>query len=243
MIIIPAIDLKGGNVVRLLQGKFKEQTIYSSKAVDIALRWQKLGAKLIHVVDLDGAETGILKNLNSIKAVIETIKIPIEVGGGIRNEEDIRCLFDMGVARVVLGTKVLEDEEFIKNCIKKWQERIVVSIDSSHGKVANHGWTVVSSISAIDLAKKMESLGIKEIIYTEISRDGTLLGPNLNSIKTILEAVKIPVIASGGVSTLEDIKKLKALEAAGLKGVIVGKALYEGIVNLKEAINLCLPNV
>ncbi len=238
MIIIPAIDLRGGLVVRLLQGKFKEQTIYSHDPADIAKRWERLGARLLHVVDLDGAETGIPKNLNAIREIIKAIKIPIEVGGGIRKKEDIIRWFEMGAYSVVLGTQVLEDEEFLKECINAWQEKIVVSIDCAHGKAANHGWTSFSSVKADDLAQKMESLGVKKIIFTEISRDGTLLGPNLNSIKSILEAVDIPVIASGGVSSLEDIKKLKALEPEGLKGVIIGKALYERTIYLDEAIKI-----
>ncbi|MDP2938978.1 MAG: 1-(5-phosphoribosyl)-5-[(5-phosphoribosylamino)methylideneamino]imidazole-4-carboxamide isomerase [Candidatus Omnitrophota bacterium] len=240
MIVVPAIDLKDEKVVRLLQGKFNEETIYSHNPLEIAKQWQRQGAELIHVVDLDGAQTGQLKNLKAIAEIAHSIKTPIEVGGGIRNEEDIAQLFALGVARVILGTKVLEDEGFVKNCIDKWQERVVVSIDSSLGKVANHGWTSVTSIRATDLAKKMEALGIKEIIYTEISRDGTLSGPNITGIKSILGSVKIPVIASGGISSLEDIKNLKYLEKDGLKGVIVGKALYEGIFSLREAINLCL---
>ncbi len=242
MIIIPAIDLRQGKVVRLLQGKFQEQTIYSDKPAGVALEWQRLGAGLIHVVDLDGAETGQLKNLEAIQGIIKNIKIPIEVGGGIRQKEDIVRLFDMGVSRVVLGTKVLEDEEFLKDCLSIWGSRIVISIDCSHGKAANRGWTSVSAIKATDLAQKVESLGVREIIYTDISRDGTLLGSNIPGIKSILGVVKIPLIASGGVASLEDVKNLKNLEPDGLKGVIIGKALYEGLINLAVAIKLCLPN-
>lgn len=242
MIVIPAIDLKAGSVVRLLQGRFKEQTIYSSKPAEIARQWQNLGANLIHVVDLDGAETGQLKNLDAIDQIIKAVKIPIEVGGGIRKKEDIVRMFDIGVSRVVLGTTVLEEEDFVKDCVNTWEKRIVISIDCSHGKAAQRGWTAVSNIKATDLAKKVQFYGIKEIIYTDISRDGTLLGPNLDGIKSVLESVNISVIASGGIASLEDIKKLKELESQGLKGVIVGKALYEGLINLAVAIKICSPN-
>lgn len=242
MIVIPAIDLRGGLVVRLLQGKFAEQTIYSDNPAQVAKDWERQGAKLIHVVDLDGAEKGQIKNLSAIKEIVAAVKIPIEVGGGIRTREDILRLLEIGVSRIILGTKALEDEAFVKDCVNTWQERIVVSIDCSHGKVANKGWTSISCVKAADLAKKIESFGVKEIIYTEISRDGTLLGPNISAIKLMLESVKLSVIASGGVSSLDDIKKLKELEAQGLKAVIIGKALYEGVVNLREAIKICSPS-
>ena len=239
MIVIPAIDIKDGKVVRLSQGKFDEVTIYSSDPVAIAQKWETNGAAWLHVVDLDGAEKGRVKNLDIIAQIVKSVKIPIQMGGGIRTRNDIEKLLSFGVTRVILGTKVVEDKEFFKSVLHDLPNRVIVSLDCSRGMVTQKGWTSVSNLKATDFAKELEALGLSCLIYTDIARDGTLRGPNLDSIKKLLEVVKIPVISSGGISALEDIAKLKALEPQGLMGVIVGKALYERSFYLKDAIALC----
>ncbi|MFA5060247.1 MAG: 1-(5-phosphoribosyl)-5-[(5-phosphoribosylamino)methylideneamino]imidazole-4-carboxamide isomerase [Candidatus Omnitrophota bacterium] len=238
MIIIPAIDIKDGKVVRLSQGRFQEITIYSSDPVAFAKKWETAGASLIHIVDLDGAEKGEMKNFDAIAKISKAVKVPLEVGGGIRKRDDILRVLGQGISRVVLGTRVVEDRAFLKEILKDWKERIVVSLDCSHGIVTQKGWTSVSNLKATDFAKELQDMGLTQLIYTDIARDGTLRGPNLTSIKEILDSVTIPVIASGGVSNLEDIKSLKKL-GSHLWGAIVGKALYEGNFELKDAISLC----
>jgi len=239
MIIIPAIDLKDGKVVRLKQGKFEEVTIYSQEPIKIAQKWQEKGATIIHVVDLDGAQKGELQNVSLIKEIAKSLDIPVQMGGGIRKAEDIEQLLSNGINRVVLGTKAIEDRTFLKEIIDQWQERIIVSLDCTNGMVAQRGWTSVSELKAIDFIQELENLGLSHFIYTDISRDGMLTGPNLHALKEILRKVSIPVIASGGVSHLDDIRELKKLEPDGLMGAIVGKALYEGKFDLKTAIDLC----
>lgn len=239
MIIIPAIDIKAGKVVRLSQGKFHEVTIYSERPTLVAKEWEAAGATLLHVVDLDGAEKGKIENLDIIAGIAKTVNIPIQMGGGIRTKEDIKKVLASGVRRVVLGTKVIEDKEFLKEILSQWGEKILVSLDCSRGIVAKQGWTSVSTLKAEDFAKELASLGLKTLVYTDIARDGTLRGPNIDGIKNILDAVAISVIASGGISELSDIKKLVDLNAAHLAGVIVGKALYEHRFSLQDAIKLC----
>ena len=240
MIVIPAIDIKDGKIVRLSQGKFDEMTIYSTDPVGVAKRWEATGASWLHVVDLDGAEKGAMKNFNIIDEIAKAVKIPIQVGGGIRTDEDIEKLLNHGIARVILGTKVIEDREFLKKILLKWSNRIMVSLDCSRGFVAQKGWTSLTNLKATDFAKELETLGLCHLIYTDIARDGTMIGPNIKNIKELLDVVRIPVICSGGISDLGDIVKLKQLEPNGLMGVIVGKALYERRLYLKDAIDLCL---
>ena len=240
MIVIPAIDIKEGKVVRLSQGKFHEITIYSGDPVATAKKWEAAGASWLHVVDLDGAEKGAMKNFDKIVEIAKSVTIPIQVGGGIRTSDDIAKLLSQGISRVILGTKVIEDKEFCKKILAQWANRIVISLDCSRGLVAQKGWTSLSGLKATDFASELQDLGLSCLIYTDIARDGTLKGPNLTSIKELLTAVRIPVIASGGVSSLEDIVKLKQLEPQGLMGAIVGKAIYEGCFALKDAIDLCL---
>ncbi|GLI52691.1 1-(5-phosphoribosyl)-5-[(5-phosphoribosylamino)methylideneamino]imidazole-4-carboxamide isomerase [Thermodesulfovibrio yellowstonii] len=236
MQIIPAIDLKDGKCVRLRQGKFNEVTIYYDKPEEAALRWQNEGAEVLHVVDLDGAKEGKISNLPSIKKIREAFGGAIEVGGGIRRIEDIELLISSGIDRVILGTVAAQSPEFVKKVCKKFPERIIVGIDAKDGLVAVKGWVEVTKIKAIELALKMQDYGIWGIIYTDISRDGMLTGPNIEATKALVEAVKVPVIASGGVSSLEDIKRLAQIE--NLWGVITGKAIYSGAINLKEAIEM-----
>ncbi len=239
MIIIPAIDIKDGKVVRLSQGKFQEVTIYSADPIGVAKKWEATGASWLHVVDLDGAEKGEIKNFDIIAEIAKSVKIPVQMGGGIRSIADIEKLLSAGVGRVILGTKVIEDKSFLKKILDQWSNRVVVSLDCSRGIVAQKGWTSLSTLKATDFAKELEAIGVSCLIYTDIARDGTLKGPNVKSIQEILAAVNIPVIASGGVSALEDIAKLKNLNAYNLMGVIIGKAIYEGRLYLKDAIDLC----
>lgn len=236
MQIIPAIDLKDGKCVRLRQGKFDEVTVYYHNPEEAAARWQNEGAKVLHVVDLDGARTGRIQNLDSIKKIRSVFKGEIEVGGGIRTEEDIEILLESGINRVILGTIAAMNPDFVKDTCKKFPEKIIVGIDARDGLVAVKGWVEMTEIKAIELAQRMQDYGVWGIIYTDISRDGMLTGPNIEATKSMVNAVKVPVIASGGVSSIEDIKKLA--EIPKLWGVITGKAIYSGAINLKEAIEL-----
>jgi phosphoribosylformimino-5-aminoimidazole carboxamide ribotide isomerase len=236
MLVIPAIDLKGGQCVRLLQGKRDEVTAYSNDPVSTAKRWESCGARLLHVVDLDGALTGSQKNFNAIVKIRESVKIMMEVGGGIRNIGNVINLFSAGIDRVVIGTAAIEDPEFLTSLCRKYPGRILIGIDAKDGMVAIKGWEEVTSINARELAKRLELVGIAGIVYTDISRDGMLSGPNLEAVREMVESVKIPVIASGGVSGIEDIKNL--MKIRNLWGAITGKAIYAGTMNLQEAISI-----
>lgn len=241
MIIFPAIDIKDGKVVRLTQGKFDKVTVYSDDPLSFAKQWASLGAEWLHIVDLDGAQTGEMKNLSLITQIAKAVEIPIEVGGGIRTEDDIANLIKAGVKRVILATRVVEDKNFLNKIIKRWPENIAVSVDCVNGFVTQKGWTAVTELKGTDFAKELETLGLKYLIYTDIKRDGMLQGPNLSGLGEILKSVPLSVIASGGVSNLADIKKLRDLNAKNLIGVITGKAIYEGTLDLKKAIELCSP--
>jgi len=243
MILFPAIDIQQGKVVRLLQGKFDEVTEYAADPLDMAQQWVNRGAQWLHVVDLDGAQEGKIQNWDSIINIAKNVDVPVQMGGGVRTQEDIERLIDAGVKRIVLGTKVIEDRNFLKEILSRWPENITVSLDCSNGMVAQRGWTSVTELRGIDFAKELEALGLKYIIYTDIARDGMLTGPNFESIQEMLDAVSIAFIASGGISKLEDVKKLCALESQGLIGAITGKAIYEGTLNLEEALKVCSQNV
>lgn len=236
MIIFPAIDIQNGNVVRLKQGKFDCVTEYGKDPAAVAAHWEKLGAEWLHVVDLDGAKTGTLTNWDSIAAILKKVTIPIEVGGGIRSEKDISRLIDMGVSRIILGTKAINQPNFLKKVLGRWPDQMAVSIDASNGLVTKLGWTERTDIKAVDFAKELQGFGLKYLIFTDIARDGMLTGPNFKRLEEILNAVTIPVIASGGVSNVADIKKLAKYQGKGLLGVITGKALYEGTLDLVEAL-------
>ena len=240
MKVIPAIDIKGGNVVRLVRGDYEQITVYSTAPSDIARRWHSQGASLLHIVDLDGALLGEPKNMDFVSMIVRSVSIPVELGGGIRSLESIKWAFNIGVAKVVLGTKVVEDVEFISTAIKQYGEKVVVSIDAKNGFVVIRGWTKTSTINAIDMARRMEHLGASSIIYTDVTADGTLAGPNLTRVDNFMKNVNIPVIVAGGISSVDDLRKLCALNRKNLVGAIVGKALYEGEVNLGEAISTCL---
>ena len=236
MLILPAIDLRGGNCVRLVKGDFKQETIYSEHPEEIALRWEEGGAEFLHVVDLDGALAGGPQNMDAIKRILQAVKIPVEVGGGIRSMESIDRLLSIGVSRVILGSVAVHKEELVQEACSAYGNRIVVGIDAKKGIVATDGWEKSGDISAVELAKKLGTFGLETIIYTDISRDGTLSGVNVTETAHLARASGIKVIASGGVKSISDIQELKKKECDGIIGVIVGKSIYEGTLSLTEAI-------
>ena len=238
MIIFPAIDIKNRKVVRLSQGKFDQSIEYSDDPVLIAKQWKSLGAKWLHIIDLDGAKDGKVKNLDIIIDIAKTVGIHVQTGGGIRTEKEIGTLIDAGISRVILGTKILEDHNFIKEVTSKWPGKIAVSLDCSNGFVAQKGWTETSDIKATELVKELEAFQISCFIYTDIAKDGMLSGPNWNGLNEILLSTKIPIIASGGISSIDDIKKLVSWGSNNLMGAIIGKAIYEGKIKLDEANSL-----
>jgi len=238
MIIIPAVDIKDGKCVRLKQGRMNEETIFSSNPVEMAQKWADAGAELIHVVDLDGAIQKEPKNSQTIQKIVSLIKIPIQVGGGIRTLSNIKMYLDMGVDRLVLGTEAIRNPDNVVHLCSKFPGKIVVGIDAKNGMVAVEGWTETTSVTAIELAKKFEKKGLAAINFTDIHRDGMQTGPNLTATQALAESVTTPVVASGGVSDIKDIKNLLAIEHSGIVGVICGRALYEGTLNLSEAITL-----
>jgi phosphoribosylformimino-5-aminoimidazole carboxamide ribotide isomerase len=238
MLIIPAIDLKDGCVVRLVQGRL-DKKIYSRDPVKTAKHWLRQGAELIHIVDLDGAFAGKPKNLSIIEEIVKAVDVPIEFGGGIRKIETIKTLLNSGIKRVVLGTKAAQDRNFLKNAFKKFKERIIVSLDAKGNQILIKGWR--NSYLKTDLlkfARALKEIGFKQIIYTDVLKDGTLSGPNIKGIKGLLKETGIELIVSGGICSLEDIYRLKLLEKRGVVGVIVGKALYEGKFTLSQALKL-----
>jgi phosphoribosylformimino-5-aminoimidazole carboxamide ribotide isomerase len=236
MLVIPAIDLKDGKCVRLLQGKKDTATTYSNDPATTARQWESYGAKLLHIVDLDGAFTGDLKNINAIIKIRKSVNIALQVGGGIRKIGNVINLFSAGIDRIIIGTAAIEDPEFLTYACSKYPGKILIGIDAKEGMVAIKGWEEVTSLTARELARRLEIVGAAGIIYTDISRDGMLSGPNIEATKEIVESVKIPVIASGGVSSLDDIKNL--IKIKNLWGVITGKAIYSGALDLKEAIRI-----
>lgn len=236
MIVIPAIDLKDGQCVRLFQGKRDAVTRYSKDPAATAKQWESYGVELLHVVDLDGAFTGNQENLDAIIKIRKTVKIALQVGGGIRNMEKITRLFSAGIERVIIGTAAIEDPGFLRHASSKYPGRVLIGIDAKEGMVAIKGWEDVTSITVMELAGRLEVAGAAGIVYTDIARDGTLSGPNIEAIKKMVESVNIPIIAAGGVSCIEDIKNLMRIK--NLWGVITGKAIYSGTLDLKEAIQI-----
>lgn len=238
MIVIPAIDLKEGNCVRLEQGEMHRDTVFSDNPAEQALKWQEAGAELLHLVDLDGAFAGEPRNKGAIEAIIKALRIPAQLGGGIRDLATIEAYLSLGLSRVIIGTAAQRNPELVVEACKKFPGRIVVGIDAKNGMVAVQGWAELTGITAVELARKFEDCGVSAIIYTDISRDGMMGGPNLEATKSLAEAISIPVIASGGVSSLKDIENLMAIEQSGISGAITGKAIYTGAINLAEAIAL-----
>ena len=236
MLVYPAIDIRGGNCVRLYQGDFNQETIYSDNPEEVAQQWEAQGATYIHIVDLDGARAGSPINIFTIKKIMETVKIPIEVGGGIRSLDDIYDLLEMGVDRVILGSVAVDNPKLVQQAAREFEESVIVGIDAKNGKVAVHGWDDTSAISASELATRIGDAGITTIIFTDIARDGTLSGVDADKFAKLAVKSGIGVIASGGVSSIKDIQDLKAREQYGIKGVILGKSIYTGALNLTEAI-------
>ncbi len=241
MLVIPAIDIKDGQCVRLYQGEMDKETVYFSSPVDAAKHWVDQGAERLHVVDLNGAVEGRSVHKREIAAICMGFGVEVQLGGGLRSLESIEEALALGVARVILGTAAYENPDFLRQACKKFAGRIIVGIDAREGRVAVKGWKENTSMDAVELAVRCEADGASRIIYTDIDRDGTRLGVNVDETRRVARAVKIPVIASGGVATLEDIRRLKELEKDGVEGVIVGRALYTGAFTLKEVIRVVLP--
>ncbi len=238
MLIIPAIDIKEGKCVRLREGQFSDMEIFSDDPIKVALDWVDKGAKMLHIVDLDGARYGKLTNISLVEQIIKKISIPVQVGGGIRSYQEVKNLLDLGASRVILGTILWKDKALAKKLFEDFLEKIIAGIDARDGYVAIEGWQNVLSVDALDFAGKMEKLGAKRIIYTDIKRDGTLKGPNITNIEKMIKKVNIPLICSGGIAFLDDIKELMGFETMGLEGIILGKALYKGTLLLEDALKL-----
>ncbi|MBU2063699.1 MAG: 1-(5-phosphoribosyl)-5-[(5-phosphoribosylamino)methylideneamino]imidazole-4-carboxamide isomerase [Candidatus Omnitrophica bacterium] len=242
MIVIPAIDIRKGKVVRLYRGLYNKETIYDTDPVSVAKKWAKNGAEILHIVDLDGAFYGELKNISVIKNILRSVKTKIHLGGGIRTLEQIKLVLDLGVDRVVMSTKLFEeDDDFFKNMDKDLLKKIIASIDSKAHVVLERGWTKQTSLNVEAAFKKIERLGIKSAVVTDISCDGTLSGPNEELLKEMLSRSKMNIICAGGISSSDDLISLKKIAVAypNLFGVIIGKALYENKINLEEAITIC----
>lgn len=234
MKLFPAIDIKNGQCVRLRQGQFHNIEVYSQVPVRIAKSFQEAGAAFIHIVDLDGALAGHSVNEDVIKAIVQNVSIPVEVGGGIRTIQDIETKLNLGVGRVIIGTKAVENPHFVREALMRFgNNKVVVGIDAKNGMVATDGWEKISNYNAVQLALEMKEIGVKTIIYTDISRDGMLSGPNLEHTRDMVEKTKMDIIASGGVSSMKDLDDLNNIP---VYGVIIGKALYENRVNLREAV-------
>ena len=239
MLVIPAIDLKNGSCVRLVQGRKTDVTVYDENPVEVARQFAGAGAQMIHVVDLDGAFAGgESPNRAVVKKIAAAIDVPIEVGGGVRSVDDVQQLCDAGVARVVLGTVAVESPELLNELISVFREKICVGIDARNGRVMTRGWQSETRMDALGLARLVASSGIKRIVYTDIARDGMLTGPNVEQTVAVARAAQIHVTASGGVSSLDDIRRLRDTREPLLDSVIVGKALYEQKFKLEDAINL-----
>lgn len=233
MRIYPAIDIIDGKCVRLTKGDYSKKTTYAENPIEVAKKWEDCGGEFIHVVDLDGAKSGDMPNFSLISEIAKSLSIPIEVGGGVRDIKCVEKYLNAGINRVILGTSALREPEFVKEAVKNFGERIVVGIDAKDGLVAVSGWEDVSQVLAIDFAKEMEDIGVKTIIYTDIATDGMLMGPNLQAMKEMTNAVSCDIVASGGVSSITDVENLTKI---GVEGAIIGKALYTENIDLKEAI-------
>jgi phosphoribosylformimino-5-aminoimidazole carboxamide ribotide isomerase len=231
--IIPAVDLRDGRCVRLYQGDYEQETVFSDDPVETALRWQSLGASRLHIVDLDGAATGELRNRDIIKQIASVLLIPTQVGGGIRQLETIEEVLKAGVERVILGTAAVEDYKLVKEACRHFRESIIVGVDANEGFIAIRGWRQQTEVSDIEFAQSMARLGVQRFVYTDISRDGTLTEPNFTAIFEMINAVRLPIVAAGGISSLTHLKMLNEL---GVEGAIIGKALYTGDINLKQAL-------
>lgn len=234
--IIPAIDLRRGYCVRLLRGDPRKETVYSEDPVQVALEWEKLGARYLHIIDLDGAFCGKTANGKAIERIAAEIKVPFQLGGGIRTRKAVEDAFELGVTRVIIGTMAVSDPELLRELLNNHGERIVVGIDARNGKVAVNGWQKDTMVDATELALKMEEYGLKEIIYTDINRDGTQMGPNIESIQKMAAATDLSIIVAGGITRAADLQELKKLPTGKIRGVIIGKALYSGKLTIADAL-------
>lgn len=241
MEVIPAIDLLAGKCVRLYQGDYEQSQVFDENPVAVARSWVAQGAARLHVVDLDGAKQGQPTNLPVIEAIVRAVSVPVQVGGGLRDRDRIARLFDLGVKRAIVGTVAVEQPQLVEQLCQEFPGQIVVGIDARNGKVATRGWLEISEVAATDLAQEMAARGAAAIIYTDIQRDGTLRGPNLEALRELATGVNVPVVASGGISSLTDLLSLLSLEPVGVTGVIVGRALYTGDVVLSEALQAIGP--
>lgn len=233
MEIIPAIDLKDGRCVRLYQGDFAQMTVYADDPVAAARAWQAQGATRLHLVDLDGARAGRPQNVDAVLAITQAVQIPVQLGGGLRREEDVEAALALGVERVIIGTAAIVETDLVARLLNRFGEQIVIGIDARNGMVATDGWTVTSTVAATTLAAQMAALGARRIIYTDISRDGALSGPNFTALAELMRADGPAIIASGGIATLDHVRRLAQL---GVEGAIIGKALYVGAISLPEAL-------
>ncbi|MFC2008079.1 1-(5-phosphoribosyl)-5-[(5-phosphoribosylamino)methylideneamino]imidazole-4-carboxamide isomerase [Chloroflexota bacterium] len=230
---MPAVDLREGRCVRLYQGNYEQETVFSDDPVEVALKWQSLGAPRLHIVDLDGAATGELHNQDIIIEIAHAVLVPTQIGGGIRHMETIEQLLKAGLERIILGTAAVETPSLVEEACHRFSESIIVTIDAREGYVSTHGWRQGTQLETLEFARAMAGLGVKRFIYTDISRDGTLTEPNFTAIAELVEAVRLPIIAAGGISSLVHLKMLGQL---GVEGAIVGKALYTGDIDLKQAL-------
>ena len=238
MIVFPAIDLKGGQVVRLAEGDMARATVYGDNPAAQALLFAEAGSQFLHVVDLDGSFAGRAENREAVEAILEAFPGHVQLGGGIRTPEAVEGWFKLGVSRVVMGTAALKDPQFVKDMAKEWENGIVVAVDARDGMVATEGWADVSNVSVVDLARRFEDAGVASLLFTDIGRDGMLKGCNVQATVDLARQTDMPVIASGGVKGLDDIRMLKLHEADGIEGVITGRALYDGRLDLATAIQM-----
>ncbi len=238
MVIIPAIDIKGGRCVRLKQGLMNKETIFSDHPYETALQWERKGAKRLHIVDLDGAVYGKPYNKKDIKKILDTVSVPIELGGGIRDLDTIEEYINLGIDQIIIGTIAYKNPHLVKVACKRYPDKIIVSIDSKDNYVSVEGWTEPTRITAIDLAKRFEDMGIAAFIYTDIQRDGMRSGPNIDGIREFAKGINVEVVAAGGVSSVKDIEDLLTLQKDGVSGIITGRALYDGSIKLEEAIDI-----
>ncbi len=242
MIVIPAIDIKDGNCVRLYQGRREMESIYSNDPAEVALRWQKEGAQYLHLVDLDGAFSGVPQNLTVLERILEKVNIPVEFGGGLRDIETIRQVFKMGVDRVVLGTAVIRDRGFLRAAMREFGRQVFVGIDVRDGRLTIEGWESDVEIGPAELLSELQEIGLGGVIYTDVLTDGTLSGPNIRALDELLRNSRYRVIASGGVASIEHLRQLKKLQGGKLYGVIIGRALYSGDIDLSDALEAVADN-
>jgi phosphoribosylformimino-5-aminoimidazole carboxamide ribotide isomerase len=235
MLILPAIDLRGGQCVRLRQGDYSQETVFGHDAAAAARDWVKQGAQALHLVDLDGAREGRPVNVASIQAIVRAVNVPCQLGGGLRSEEQIEEVLSWGVRRVILGTRALKDAAWFEHIVRAFPEKIILGLDARNGMVATHGWLEVDQTPALEVARRYALLPLAALVYTDISKDGMLEGTNTEALAELASVVKTPLIASGGVTSLEDVKKLARL---GVAGCIIGRALYEGCIDLRSAIQV-----